>query len=190
VSASTNTQQSGIINEINISDVETLIATVKADRTAGITHWSVTNAWQGRVHSRAQVRSFEIGGLSVARTFTIDLDEPVALGGADKYPNPQEYLIAAFNACIVVGYAIVCSLQGITLEKLEVKTEGDIDLRGFLGLDPSISPGYDKLHTYITIKGDGTEEQFRKIHDTVMATSPNVHNLASAVRLNPTLVVE
>ncbi|MEI9982223.1 MAG: OsmC family protein [Aliidongia sp.] len=167
-----------------------LIGAVQADSRAGLTRWSVSNAWQGRTHSRAQVRSFEIGGVPVARSFTIDLDEPFELGGADQYANPQEYLLAALNACIVVGYVALCSVQGITLEKLEVRTEGEIDLRGFFGLDPTVSPGYDGLRTHVTIKGDASEEQFRKIHDMVMATSPNVHNISKAVLLHPTLMVE
>jgi hypothetical protein len=33
-------------------------------------------------------------------------------------------------------------------------------------------------------------EQFTEIHKTVMATSPNFHNVSRPVDLNPTLVVE
>ena len=35
------------------------------------------------------------------------------------------------------------SLGGITLESLEIQTDGDIDLRGFLGIDPAVPPGYE-----------------------------------------------
>jgi hypothetical protein len=64
---------------------------------------------------------------------------------------------------------------------LEITTEGDIDMRGFFGLDPSIAPGYRELRTRVVIKGDGTEEQFRKIHKLVLATSPNFYNLSRPV---------
>ena len=76
------------------------------------------------------------------RQFTIDIDEPYELGGSNRHANPQEHLLAALNACMMVGYVAQCSLRGITLEKLEIESEGDIDLRGFLGLDPAVSPGY------------------------------------------------
>jgi hypothetical protein len=42
---------------------------------------------------------------------------------------------------------------------------------------------------HVRIKGNGTEEQFAKIHDAVMATSPNFYSLANAVVLKPTLVI-
>jgi len=42
----------------------------------------------------------------------------------------------------------------------------------------------------VVIQGDGTEEQFRKIHQMVMATSPNFFNITRAVRVMPELVVE
>jgi hypothetical protein len=83
-----------------------------------------------------------------------------------------------------------CAVRGITLESLQIETEGEIDLRGFLGLDPQVANGYESLRYTIRIKGSGTRQQFAEIHDTVMATSPNVYNLANAVVLESTLVVE
>ena len=59
-----------------------------------------------------------------------------------------------------------------------------------LGIDPTVNPGYDSLTYTVTIKGDGTPEQFQKIHRMVQATSPNFANISRAVALNPTLVVE
>ena len=56
--------------------------------------------------------------------------------------------------------------------------------------DPSIRPGYDEIHYTVRIKGDGTPEQFREIHETVMRTSPNRFNLANPIRLTAELVVE
>jgi uncharacterized OsmC-like protein len=49
------------------------------------------------------VRSFEIGGEEVMRPFTMDIDEPLQLGGSDTNPNPnpQEYLLAALNVCMI-----------------------------------------------------------------------------------------
>ena len=40
------------------------------------------------------------------------------------------------------------------------------------------------------IKGDGTPEQFRKIHETVIQTSPNYFNVSRPIRLDAELVVE
>jgi uncharacterized OsmC-like protein len=144
----------------------------------------------GNAHMRAQIESFNIGGKTVKRPFTIDIDEPLELGGGNTNANPQEYLIAAMNACMVVGYAVLSALHGINLGKLEIQTEEDIDLRGFLGLDSNIPADYESLNYTVRIKGDGTKEQFAKIHEMVMATSPNYYNITRSVTLNPTLVVQ
>jgi hypothetical protein len=96
----------------------------------------------------------------------------------------------ALNACMIVGYTALCALQGIALEKLEITTEGDIDLRGFFGLDPAVPAGYRELQSRVVISADGSEEQLRKIHEMVLATSPNFHNITRAVRVAPELTIE
>jgi len=178
-----------IINGLNVDDLMGLINGVSAEPATGATVWSVSTAWQDQTHSRSKVSQVMIGGEKVSRDFTIDIDEPTELGGGNAFANPQEYLIAALNACMTVGYVAQCSVRGITIESLEITTEGDIDLRGFLGIDPDVANGYENLRYTVNIKGDGTDEQFAEVHDVVMATSPNFHNLATAVELRPTLVV-
>ena len=184
------TIKSNVVNGIDVDDLLALLARVKQDTSKGKTNWRVSTSWQGQTRSRAEVSGFGIGGEEVQRQFSFDIDEPYELGGSNAFANPQEHLIAALNACITVGYVAQCSIRGITLEQLEIKTEGEIDLRGFLGIDSNVPPGYESLSYIVHIKGDGTEEQFTEIHEAVMATSPNFYNIASAVMLKPTLVVD
>ena len=179
-----------VVNGINVDDLAALVDRVKQDASQGKTNWRVTTTWQGQTRSRAEVSGFAIGGKEVARQFSLDIDEPCELGGGNAFANPQEYLIAALNACMTVGYVAQCAIRGITLERLEIRTEGEIDLRGFLGIDPTVPPGYESLSYTVRIKGDGAEAQFAEIHDAVMATSPNFYNVANAVALRPTLLVE
>lgn len=178
-----------IVNGLNVDDVKALIESVKADRGAGETKWKVTSEWRGRTHNRTKVSSFHIGGEEIARDFAIDIDEPAELGGANKFANPQEYLLAALNSCMMVGYVALCSLNGIRLDSLEIETTGEIDLRGFFGLSETVAPGYDSLDYTVRISGDATPEQFAEIHEAVRRTSPNFHNIARPVTLNDRLLV-
>jgi uncharacterized OsmC-like protein len=178
-----------IINGLNVDDLMGLIDQVSADPASGNTGWHVATTWQDRTHSLSEVSSYMIGGMDVPRRFTIDIDEPTELGGGNAYANPQEHLIAALNACMTVGYVAQCSVRGITIDSLEITTEGEIDLRGFLGIDPDVPNGYENLRYTVHISGDGTDEQFAEVHEAVMATSPNFHNIATAVELRPTLIV-
>jgi uncharacterized OsmC-like protein len=179
-----------VVNGINVDDLFALIEGVRKDPAKGKTQWRVATTWQGQTRSRAEVEGFGIGGEEVARRFVIDIDEPRELGGSNRFANPQEHLIAALNACIMVGYVAQCAVRGITLENLAIETEGEIDLRGFLGIDPAVTRGYDNLRYKVRIRGNGTKEQFAEIHEAVMATSPNFYNLSRPVALKPTLVVE
>jgi uncharacterized OsmC-like protein len=179
-----------VVNGINTADLFALVERVKVGPAKGKTHWSVSTTWQGQTRSRAEVEGFVIGCEKVARRFTIDIDEPYELGGSNEFANPQEHLIAALNACMTVGYVVQCAVRGIILESLAIETEGEIDLRGFLGIDPAVPPGYDTLRYKVRIKGNGTKKQFEEIHQAVMATSPNFYNLSRSVTLKPTLQVE
>jgi uncharacterized OsmC-like protein len=186
----TKTAKPKVVNGIKIDDLLAMIEGVKGDAAKAKTHWRVRSAWQGQTRSRAQVESFAIGGQHVPRQFSFEIDEPCELGGSNRFANPQEHLLAALNACMVVGYVAQCAMRGIALEKLEIETEGDIDLRGFLGIDSAVPPGYKSLSYVVRIKGSGTKEQFTEIHKAVVATSPNFYNVSRPVDLKPTLVVE
>ena len=179
-----------VVNGINVDDLFDLIDGVKQDAEKGQTNWRVSTAWQGQTRSRAHVDGFSIGGQTVSREFSFDVDEPLELGGSNRFANPQEYLIAALNACMVVGYAAQCAVRSITIENLTVETEGNLNLRGFLGIDPAVAAGYEELRSVVRIKGSGTREQFAEIHTAVIATSPNFYNISRPVALKPTLIVE
>jgi len=188
--ARTKTAEPAVVNGLNIGDLVALIEGVKQDAAKAKTRWHVTTSWQGQTQSRSHVEGFGMGGQQVPRRFSIDIDEPCELGGSNRFANPQEHLLAALNACMTVGYVAQCALRGITLEKLEIETDGEIDLRGFLGISPAVPAGYEKLSYVVRIKGSGTKEQFAEVHEAVMATSPNFYNVSKPVGLRPSLVVE
>ena len=185
-----NKNKPAVINGIDTDGVKALIGHVAEDSANAITHWQVTSSWKGGTRSDTKVSGYGFGKEHIKKDFTISIDEPTELGGTNQFANPQEYLLAAMNGCIMVGYVVGCSMEGIELEELRIETEGDIDLRGFLGLDPNVKPGYDEISYTVHIKGNGTPEQFQKVHETVCATSPNRFNVANAIKLNSKLVVE
>jgi uncharacterized OsmC-like protein len=179
-----------VLNGINVADVSALIAGITADPAKGMTHWKVVNTWQGRTHNRAKVDGFSIGGEFVKREFTLDIDEPLQLGGSNQHANPQEYLLAAVSACMMVGFVAIATLKGIRLDKLAIEIEGDIDLRAFLLIDPGVTPGYEALHYTVKVKGDASEAEFAEIHRLVMASSPNFYNATHPIPAQMNLVVE
>lgn len=91
---------------------------------------------------------------------------------------------------MTVGYSAVGALMGIASESLEIETRGEIDLRGFFGLDQTVPAGCSELRHTVRIKADATEEQLHQLHAAVQATSPNVYNLARPVPMQAELVIQ
>jgi len=178
------------VNGIDLAALNQAISDIEANPAAGQTRWKVTSRWQGGTRTDHLVDGVDIGGQRVERQFQIQIDEPCELCGTNQFANPQEYLLAATNACMMVGYASVAGMMGLTLTKLELEITGDIDLRGFLDIDPSVAPGYERLHYTVRIAGEGTNEQFEKMHEVVQRTSPNYYNIAKPIELTSDLVIE
>ena len=184
------TVQAVKINGFDTDALKQVMTNVSEDASQGQAKFEVTTFWKGGTRSETRVESCQLAGEQIRRDFTIPVDEPEELLGGNTAPNPQEMLMTAFNTCMLVGYVAGCSMKGIHLDKLEIHTEGELDLRGFLGLDDSVKPGYDEIHYTVRIKGDGTREQYREVHETVMATSPNRWNIANPITLHSDLIVE
>ncbi len=184
------TETSTIINGIDVSALQSTIDTVRKTPKEGKTSWRVRSSWKGGTRSDHQVNGCVIGSKNVQREFTIRSDEPLELCGTNRYANPQELLLSSLNACMVVGYAAIAAHMGITLTKLEIEISGDIDLRGFLGIDPKVPAGYGALNQVVRISGDATPAQFAQLHDAVRATSPNLYNVTRAIPTDSRLIIE
>ena len=186
---STARKKTSTVNGIDVAALRGVMAEVARDPAKGMVEFHVRSAWRGQTRSETTVESYRIGGTEVQRRFTIAADEPHELLGSNTAPNPQELLMTALNACILVGYVVGAAVEGIALESVDIETSGALDLRGFLGIDPGVPPGYEALRYRVTMKGDGTAEQFARIHDTVRRTSPNYFNVAHPIRIDAELVV-
>lgn len=185
----TQTKDNTTVNGIDTQAVREFIEQITQDPSKAMTRWDVTTRWVGGTSSETHVDHCYIAGKRVEKDYTIRVDEPFELAGTNRQANPQEYLLAALNACMIVGYSAVAALLGVEIHELSIRTAGDIDLRGFLGVRDDVKPGYDSLRYTVRIKSNGTEEQIRLIHKTVMATSPNRWNIGQPIRLDAELEI-
>ena len=176
-----------VVNGIDLTALGEVVEEIQADPSKALVDFNVTTRWAGQTRSETTVDGFTLAGERIVRSHKIVADEPLELLGQDGAANPQELLMAAFNACITVGYVAGASLKGITLEALEIRTRGQLDLRGFLGLSDQVPPGYERVDYDVFIKGDGSKEDFEEIHRNVMATSPNYFNMSRPIRMNGSL---
>lgn len=148
------TTSTTMINGVNL---ETLMGTVKAmqeNPELGASHFRASNTWLGGNHNRSTVTGFYGAKQEIAhkQTFTMDADEPAILAGNDEGANPVEHLLHALASCVTTSMVAHAAVRGIEIEELESELEGDIDLRGFLGLAPSVPKGYTDIRVKFRVK--------------------------------------
>jgi uncharacterized OsmC-like protein len=142
---------------INGVDLETLAGTVnaiKADPELGACRFRASNTWLSGNHNRSTVSGFYGAKQEIAhrQTFTMDADEPAILAGHDDGANPVEHLLHALASCLTTSMVAHAAVRGIEIEELESTLEGDIDLRGFLGLDLNVPKGYTEIRAKFRVK--------------------------------------
>src|SRR6187399_2612462 len=140
-----DTVKNAPVNGLDLQALGEVVEEIQKDSSKAIVGFDVVTKWKGQTRSETTVTGFNIAGERVNRSHSIIADEPLELLGGDSAPNPQELLMAAFNACITVGYVAGASLKGINLDSLEIRTKGELDLRGFLGISDAVAPGYENI---------------------------------------------
>lgn len=177
------------INGIDVAALQSFAQGIANDESKRHARFNVKTKWEHQTRSVATVTRYHLSGNDYPRHFQIAADEPLELLGTNTAPNPQELLMAALNACLSVGYAANASVMGITIHSLEIETDGELDLRGFLGLDESVNPGYEEVSYVVRIRTDASTEQVEELHRVATKTSVNLANFSKAIRMVPTLEV-
>jgi uncharacterized OsmC-like protein len=93
----------------------------------------------------------------------LDAGEPAILLGTDTGPNPAEYLLHALAACLTTSLVYVAAARGVRLTEVESTLEGDMDVRGALGLDDEYRNGFEQIRVSFRVKGDASEEKLNEV---------------------------
>jgi uncharacterized OsmC-like protein len=152
-------ESSTVRNAINGVDVDTLLGTVNAIRdqaSLGECHFRARNAWLAGTRNRSTVAGFYGAGQEMAhkQTFTMEADEPAVLAGSDDGANPVEHLLHALASCLTTSMVAHAAVRGIRIDALESELEGDLDLRGFLGLDADVPKGFTAIRARFRVTAD------------------------------------
>ncbi|MBC3197477.1 OsmC family protein [Pseudomonas poae] len=177
------------LNGIDVAALQQFAQGVAEDAGKRHASFNVTTQWKGQTRTLAKVSRYSLAGKTYARDFEIAADEPNELLGEDTAPNPGELLMAALNACMSVGYSANAAMMGIKIHSLEIETNGTLDLRGFLGLDETVNPGFDEVSVAVRLHTDASRERVEELHKNVLKTSVNYANFSRAIRMVPTLEV-
>jgi uncharacterized OsmC-like protein len=171
--------------QVNGVDLDTLMATVqqiKDDPGLGACRFRARNAWLSGNHNRTTVTDFHGARQDIPhlQTFTLEADEPPILAGHDEGANPVEHLLHALASCLTTSMVAHAAVRGIAIEALESELEGDINLNGFLGLDPNMPKGYTEIRARFRVKA--RPEDLPRIRE-LAAFSPVFNTITNGARV-------
>lgn len=165
-----------ITNGVNISDLANTIKAVRNQPDLAKSQFRARNQWIDGGHCRTTIKDFYTAGqedTSRREPFVFNADEPPVLLGENRGANPVEYALTALASCLTTTLIYHAAARGIQLEEVESKLEGDLDLRGFLGISDDVRKGYQNIRVTFKVKGDGDAEKlaelakFSPVFDTI-----------------------
>jgi uncharacterized OsmC-like protein len=161
---------------LNGVDTPTLFATinaVKGQPELAKFRFTATNQWVTGTQSRSRIELFTGAGSEHRHTGDVEFraDHPAVLVGKDAAPTPVEFLLHAIASCITAGIGNIAAARGVQLTSVESTIEGDIDLRGILGLSDEVRNGFQQIRVNFRITGDASPEKLREIVEQSKARS-------------------
>jgi len=177
-------------NGVDVDQLTEAIDVMSDDPEIGQFTFYAETEWTDALKCVTSIDEFDQAGERIrTREFHIEGDEPEQILGERSAPNAVELLLAALGSCLNVGYAANAAAMGIELEALRFEMEGDLDLRGFLGISEDTRPGYDSVTCTTYIEADASEAELAELRERVESTSPLVDNISNEVSLETELVV-
>jgi uncharacterized OsmC-like protein len=177
---------------LNGVDTPTLFATINVVRdTPALANFTfrASSRWVTGTHSQSQVEMFSGAGGDHRHSapFQFDADHPTVLVGGGNGPTPIEFLLHGLVACITAGIANVAAARGVTLTAVSSTVEGEIDLRGILGLSDEVRNGYQRIRARFSIAGDAPAETLQAIVEQSRARSAVFDVLTNGVPVDVTV---
>lgn len=171
------------VNGIDLHTIGGTIDAIRKDPELGKCRFRARNQWKGDTLNRSEVTGFHAAQVEHQhkQTFEMHSDEPPILAGGDRAPNPVEHLLHALASCVTTSLVAHAAVRGIQIDELESELEGDIDLNGFLGLDPDVPKGYTDIRMKFRVK---TDRENLKVLERLARFSPVYNTLTHGTRVD------
>jgi uncharacterized OsmC-like protein len=163
------------VNGLDTKQMFETIEAIKGQPALARFQFRNSNEWIDGGHNRSTIQGFS-GACreddSRAEPFVFDNGEPPVLLGNNEGANPVEFLLHALAGCVTTTLVLHAAARGIRIESISTEMEGEIDLHGLLGLDESVSPGYEQIRVKMDIKADCSDEKLDDLLAFVRKHSP------------------
>jgi uncharacterized OsmC-like protein len=178
------------LNGVNTPVLMATINAVKEQPELAKFQFRAHNRWTAGTCSESRIESFYGAGgeRNHVTAFRYGADHPAVLVGEDRGPTPVEFLLHGLASCITAGIGNIAAARGVTLTSVESRVEGNIDLRGILGLSNTVRNGYQSISVSFEIAGDAPAEKLREIVEQARARSAVFDVLTNGVPVHFAIV--
>lgn len=162
-------------NGVDIMRLHDTIKTLREHPELAKFHFRASNEWIDGAHGRTEIKDFYGAGeehTERKKTFVLDADEPDLLLGKDHGVNATEALLHALASCLNTTLIYHAAAMGVKIEALRFELDGEIDLRGFLGIDESVRNGYERINVTCEIRSDAPREKLEELVKLAQKRSP------------------
>lgn len=159
-------KQASFVNGVNVDLIMGAIESIQADESVAKMQFRANNQWIEGGLNRSSIKGFSAAGQeddTRLSAFSYDNDEPAILAGEDSAPNPVEYLLHALAGCLTTTVVYHAAVRGIEIEAVASNLEGDMDLRGLLGLASDVRKGYHNVRVTMRVKTSAHADQIREL---------------------------
>jgi len=155
-----------VVNGVNVTALFDTIGAIKTNAELAKFNFRASNKWLGSEKTRTTIKDFT-GALQEHRTnstgFVAESGEAPVLLGTDHAPNAGEWLLHALISCMTGTVVYHAAASNIVVEAIDSKIDGDIDLRGFLGLSKDVRKGYTAIRVRMRVKTKATPESIKAL---------------------------
>ena len=168
------TQNTNTLNGLNVDNFQATVAAITEQPVVAKFQFRAENEWLSAGHNRTTVTDFD-GACEThehEKPHVMDNDEPAVLLSTDKAANPGVFALHALAGCICSALVYHATARGITIHSVESKLYGDVDLRGFLGMDEKVRNGFTDVRVVVKVNADASPEVLDELVELARDRSP------------------
>ena len=170
-----------MVNGLNMTQLNETVNMIKEKPEIAAFQFRADNQWVDGAQNKAKIKTF-YGACEEdhqrTKTFEYKADEPPILLGKDQSANPVEHLLASLSSCMTTALITHAASEGCEIQECSSHFEGDLDVRGFLGLDDKVPKGYKEIRANFKVKTKADENkiiewiQYSPVYNMVAAGVP------------------
>ena len=119
----------------------------------------------------------------------VKVDQPETIGGTDRAPNPVQFALASVGSCVAHTYRFWSEKLDIPMDGLHVDVQGNLDIRGVLGLEGGVRAGFRDVAVAVRISGPEPAERYEHLRSAVDEHSAVLDVFANEVPVRTSMSV-